>query len=320
MSTPVRQKRVRWSWLRHGVQVLILLLFVVTPLSAGWTLLGLGIGGDEMQATPSDLVFYGTLSSTTIAGFNLLDPFAMLEIALASKTFYLDWLLFAAPIFVFYLLVRGRVFCGWVCPVNLLLEITDALRRKIGIIVEERVMPRRVKIGIAAAVLVLSAVLAVPVFEIFSPISAVNKGIVLGSAAGAVLLVAIIVVELFWAHRVWCRALCPVGGFYEAIGRAGLVNVTIDHEACIHCNACEKACLCDPQILEPAVSGSDSGVRAGDCMACGACVEVCPTGALSFKLGCLPHRAAGESHQRTSETTVDPVATIDSIIEERGRV
>ena len=166
-----------------------------------------------------------------------------------------------------------------------MLEVVDWLRGKLHIKVEERVLPRHVKVYVALGVLVLSAILGFPVFEALSPISFINKGLVLGSLVGGVTLLAIIVVELFWGHRVWCRAICPLGGFYEVVGKIGIVNVRIDHDACIGCNKCKHACLCDPEILDAVVAGEDTMVRAGDCMACGKCVEACPTGALCLKLG-----------------------------------
>ena len=133
--------------------------------------------------------------------------------------------------------------------------------------------------------LVLSLLLSFPVFEALSPISFINKGLVLGSLTGGVTLLVIVVVELFWGHRVWCRALCPLGGFYEVVGKVGLVNVRIDHDKCIGCNKCKQACLCDPEILDDVVAGCDAMVRAGDCMACGKCVEACPAAALALKVG-----------------------------------
>lgn len=280
-----RGKGSHWTIARHVVQVAMLLLFASPVLAAGWSLLGLGTSPEDAVSTPAELPFFGTLSSTSIAGLTLMDPFATLEIAAASKSFELDWLLAALPILIVYGLVRGRAFCGWVCPVNLLLELVDALRKKIGIQVRETPLPRRTKIVMAAVVLLLSALTSVPVFETFSPVSAVNKGIVLGSTAGLWTLLAIVVAELFWGHRVWCRSLCPLGGFYEAIGRAGQLNVRIDHEACIHCSSCKKACICDPSILDPALSGDDVIVRAGDCMVCGKCIDACPTRALSYTVG-----------------------------------
>ena len=270
---------------RHFVQVAILLLFLAPVLLAGWKLFGGTVGGDNAIATPSDQFFYGSLSSSSVFGVTLLDPFAMLQVVLASKSFSLDLLIGVIPMLVVYGLIRGRVFCGWTCPVNLVLEILDWVRKKLHITVEETVLPRRTKVYVAVGVLVLSLILSIPVFEALSPISVINKGIVFGSVVGGVTLFAIVLVELFWGHRVWCRSICPLGGFYEIVGKVGLINVHIDHEACIGCNKCKKSCLCDPEILEAVVAGDDTIVRPGDCMLCGKCIEACPTKALSIKPG-----------------------------------
>ncbi len=275
----------RWTWLRRGVQAAALVLFALPLIAAGWGLFGLFAGGEETVSTPAQLPFFGSLSSSSIFGIEVLDPFAMLQTAAASKAFALDWALAALPVLVLYGLIRGRAFCGWVCPVNLLLELFDALRRKLGMQVREMPVPRHAKMGIAAAVVVLSAVTSIPVFEAFSPISAINKGILFGAVTGLWVLAAIVLAELFWGHRVWCRSLCPLGGFYEALGRIGQVNVRFDREACIHCDSCKNACLCDPAILDPVLTERDVIVRAGDCMACGSCIDACPANALSMRLG-----------------------------------
>ena len=285
MSKATKRHTRRWTVARRIVQAGALVLFAAPLVVAGWGLLGIGSGTDDALPTPADLPFFGSLSSTTIFGAEVLDPFAMLETIAAAKTFEAEWLLAALPVLAVYGLVRGRAFCGWVCPVNLLLEGVDALRRKLGIEVREAPVPRHAKLWIALCVLALSALTSVPVFESFSPISAVNKGILFGATAGVWTLLAIVLAEVFWGRRVWCRALCPLGGFYEALGRVGQANVGIDHKACVRCDACRRACLADPAILSPALDGDDVIVRAGDCMACGACVDSCPTRALSLALG-----------------------------------
>lgn len=293
MSTqaPNRFPRKRWLAARRIVQLSMLLAFAAAVLASGWGLFGLVQGTDDPLPTPSETPLYGTLSSSHVAGLDLLDPFAMLQVAAASKSLSPDWLLLALPVVILYAAVRGRAFCGWICPVNLLLEGVDWLRKKTGLEVAERSVPRHAKLWVALGVIVASAATSIPVFEAFSPISAVNKGILLGSVTGLWTLVAVIALELFWTHRVWCRALCPLGGFYEALGRFGLVNVRIDHEACIHCDACKEACLADPEILHPALANQADFVCAGDCMACGRCVDACPTEALSIKAGFDHYRA-----------------------------
>ena len=287
-AQPSKARAFRWAWLRHTVQAAALALFALPLVVAGWGLFGMLVGGEEPAATPAELPFFGSLSSSSVAGLNVLDPFAMLQVTAASKTFALDWLLGALPVLIVYGLIRGRAFCGWICPVNLLLEIMDAARRKLGIQVREMPVPRHAKLWIALVVLALSAVTSIPVFEALSPISAVNKGIRFGAVTGLWVLGAIMLAELFWGHRVWCRSLCPLGGFYEALGHLGQVNVRYDRDACIHCDACKKSCLCDPGILDPVLTERDVIVRSGDCMACGSCIDACPTRALSFGLG-RPH-------------------------------
>ncbi|MDR2714028.1 MAG: NapH/MauN family ferredoxin-type protein [Coriobacteriales bacterium] len=285
LPAPSRQ---RWRIARRCVQVSSIVLFALPILLAGWTLLGGTVGGANPLATPAELPFfpfYGTLSSSELVGINLTDPFATLQVVFASKTFMLEWLWYALPILLLYALIRGRVFCGWVCPVNFLLEGVDFLRTKLKLQVKERVVPRRIKIYVAAGILLVSALVSIPIFEVFTPIGAISRGIVLGSTTGLGVLIAIVFVELFWGHRVWCRSLCPLGGFYQVLGRVGLINIRMDYDRCTHCGNCSEKCLTDPEILDPVLEGVETTVLAGDCMLCGECIDVCPTKALSAKLG-----------------------------------
>ena len=54
--------------------------------------------------------------------------------------------------------------------------------------------------------------------EPISPIGAVNKGPVFGAPRSGTLL-AIVIAELLVSRRLWCRALCPLGGTFHARGR-----------------------------------------------------------------------------------------------------
>jgi ferredoxin-type protein NapH len=275
---------------RRIVQVAVLALFTAPVLISGWSLFGLARGGEDAANTPANLPFFGSLSSSSVANVSLLDPFATLEIIAASRSVELSWLLGAALILGFYTCIGARAFCGWVCPVNLLLEGVDWLGRKLRLPTVERALPRHTKLGVAVVLLIAAAVTGRPLFEGLSPIAAINKGILFGSFAGATLLFALVLVELFWGRRIWCRSLCPVGALYEAAGRWGLFKVRIDHAACTGCRRCQKDCLASPEILDPPITGESDYVRAGDCMRCGACIDACPEGALRIAVSQRAHR------------------------------
>lgn len=278
-----KKRMGRWTAARRVVQIAVAILFFVPLFAVGWGAAGLGFSSpEEPLATPDGFAWWGSLSSSHLFGLDLLDPFAALQVAVAAKSVAFAGLAWTLPVLVVYGIIRGRAFCGWACPVNLLCEFVDWLRVKLGVAVRERSVPRRAKVGIAAAVLALSAVCSVPVFELVNPISAVNKAVLFGSFAGVFTLAAIVLAELFWARRVWCRALCPLGGMYETLGCVGLASVKINHDACVNCGACQRACLCDPKILDDALAGEADRVAAGDCMLCGKCVDACPHSALEI--------------------------------------
>ena len=273
-----------WTIARRIVQAIMLVLFALPLLLTGWGIAGayIGTGGEyALDTTPADLAVWGSLSSSQILGIDLLDPFATAQVIAAGKT-VVGTMVWCLPILVGFAIIRGRAFCGWVCPVNLLGEFVDWLRKKLKLEVSEMPVPRIAKPIIALAVILLSAVTSIPVFESISPIGAFSRGLLFGSLLGVYTLVAIVGVELFWGHRVWCRSLCPLGGFYQVVGTVGLLSVKIDHDACIKCNKCKQSCLADPAVLDAAVAGEEDRVRSGDCMICGACIDHCPTGALKI--------------------------------------
>ena len=122
VSNANKSKRMRWTPVRHVLQLLMAALFCLPPLAAGWGLFNLvGAVVADPVATPAEGVFFGTLSASSLFGINLLDPYSILQVAAASKSFALSWLVGLLPVLLVYGLLRGRVFCGWICPVNLLL-------------------------------------------------------------------------------------------------------------------------------------------------------------------------------------------------------
>jgi len=70
----------------------------------------------------------GTLWSMRLFGVDLTDPLAAAEMLAASRTIH--WPLMASIIIpVVLTLLMGRVFCSWICPGYVLLELAGKIRK-----------------------------------------------------------------------------------------------------------------------------------------------------------------------------------------------
>ena len=95
----------RFLVLRRLSQLTILLLFLVGPWFGWWLVKG-------------NLNY-----SLTLGTLPLADPLVLLQSLLTGHVPERNALIGVAIVTFFYLLVGGRVYCSWVCPVNL---VTDA--------------------------------------------------------------------------------------------------------------------------------------------------------------------------------------------------
>lgn len=247
---------------RRGVQLLMIAL-LASPL-AGLTL------------------FRGNLAAAEFLGLPLSDPLAFLQAQIGGRVFVLSYLVSTLIVVGTYFLLGGRSFCGWVCPVNLLTELADRLRGSEKI--DRATLPLSANYWTLALVLAMVALTGVPLFELLSPIGIVSRAIVFGSLLPLLLVGAILLVELLVARRVWCRSLCPLGGFYSLLGRLSPLRVGFVAERCTHCNECTAVCPVE-EVLAPSLEQNSPQVVAGACTRCMACLDACPTKALTVTLG-----------------------------------
>ena len=119
----------------------------------------------------------GGLWSFQIKGFRVSDPLAVLSDTAASKA--LHGLMFLSLILPMVgTLLLGRVFCSWICPANLLLEITGKLR---GLLRFAEIPPAEVKFSRAnkyvllAVGLLIAAIVGLPIFALIYPPAALSR-------------------------------------------------------------------------------------------------------------------------------------------------
>ena len=260
-------KAHKWLLLRRVSQLGILGLFLLGPLTGVW-------------------VVQGNLSaSMTLDVLPLTDPMLLLQ-AIASGTWpVLSGLAGAMIVLTFYALIGGRVFCSWVCPVNLVTDLAVWMRRRFNLRTTSR-LPRSLRYWILGVVLALPAVMGVMAWEYVNPVSMAHRGLIFGMGWAWTVLAAVFLFDLLVARQGWCGHLCPVGAFYGLIGvKAQVRVVAAERDRCDDCMDCFNICP-EPQVIKPALKGAQAGIGPVildiNCTNCGRCIDVCSKDVFRF--------------------------------------
>lgn len=288
-----REARIALGWwyshrfliLRRLTQLLILSLFLLGPLFGLWWL------EDGSRSVP---ILRGNYSSSMLMDtLPLTDPLVLLQSLASGYWPQITALVGGVVIALVYAVLASRLFCSWVCPLNLVTDFAAWIRRKLGI---RSNMPisRSLRYGIAIAIVLGSAVSGTLLWEWINPVSAMGRGLinglregvwplsqlwsglVFGFGAGIWLVVAIFLFDLFVTEHGWCGHLCPVGATYGAIGCKSILRISAqERDRCTRCMDCIHVCP-EPQVLREPLFGKESPlVLSKDCISCGRCIDVC---------------------------------------------
>lgn len=226
----------------------------------------------------------GNYSSAIIADvLNLSDPYALMQTIAAGFIASTSVLLGALVIFLVYVVVGGRMFCSWVCPMNIVTDFAFRLRKIFKIENETKInISRNIRYYILGLSLLVSFVFGMAAFEIVSPISMLHRAIVFGSGSGFAIVTLVFFIDLFIIKAGWCGHICPLGAFYSVFGKQAIIKVKHNHKNCTNCMACFSVCI-EEQVLSVVGKESDF-IRPGACTNCGRCIEACDDNAMKFDL------------------------------------
>jgi polyferredoxin len=221
------------------------------------------------------------------------------------KTLYTDIVL---PIFLFIILVLilGRVWCAWLCPLGLPQDMLSGLRKRLGIPyyrMSKMVSDALHATKYLALFLILSYTVALgmpgtgmsqlrtslPIpYEWVDPNRAlyVYPQIWLGMLPPTTIVPIVstgtaifFTIMCFVIRRFWCH-ICPAGALMGLVHRKSLMQLTKDATKCTSCRICARVC---PMGIEGMYKEKTSrNVTARNCTHCYSCLEACPEdGALS---------------------------------------
>ena len=294
--------RGRYTKLRRLLQLTILSLFA-------------------FQLVYTGRIIIGSLASSRILDtIPMMDAWAWTEQAVATHSPTLESVTAVLVVATLYLVVLGRFFCGWVCPMDLLFSLFERKlsTAKAGRLSRPHTPGRLEKLAPLAAMavyLALSVALGQPFFTSVSPVKSTTElaetlvgvvynipGASLALAMGwldivAFALIANIIAEyVFGVKRFWCRFICPIGNLYGFLGnRHSLLTVRVRQpEHCLGCNICSLSCPMSIDLLPYIREGRP--VDDYRCFRCGRCAEVCPHHVLELGFRFTP--SSGEERKR----------------------
>jgi ferredoxin-type protein NapH len=236
----------------------------------------------------------GALTASRFVGFHMADLNSALQVMLAFKHVVLNLVIGTVTVFVLWLLLGGRTFCSWVCPYHLLAEWAEYLHLwlvKKGLVKDHK-FDRRARSVFYAIFALLALLTGYTVFETISPTGILSRALIYGPGVALIWVGLLLLVEVFYSRRAWCRYVCPIGVTYGAVGLLSPLRVTYNAEACHHEGDCRKVCMV-PHVLDVTIRNGAVDVNediGADCTRCGLCVDICPTDSLKYEIKGLSKR------------------------------
>jgi polyferredoxin len=223
--------------------------------------------------------------------FTRTDPLVMIFSSVSQRV-VLQGLAFSLGMLLATLLL-GRFFCGWVCPLGTVIDLTGALRkRKVALRDRTKIKVRAVKFYILGVIAIFSlfgiylagaldpmVIMARFFFFNLVPVADFLAGADLRyfMDSGIIFLVFVLICSsAIFISRVWCRAICPLGAIYALVARFSLLRRVVTK--CDNCGVCISNC-------RTGAIKDDSSYVKGECILCMDCVYDCPQKATKFTWG-----------------------------------
>ncbi|PCJ16202.1 MAG: hypothetical protein COB02_16770 [Candidatus Cloacimonadota bacterium] len=225
------------------------------------------------------LWFQGTFDGSTVILGNvkvfLADPFTALSIYLSSMSIASELLTGAIIVFLFYLLLKPRIFCSWVCPVNMAMEIGRGSKMKI----QKPSKISRLNYIVFIGFLLISFLTGVAIWVPLNPLSSLVRGLQYQLVYALLFVALIVILEVYAKKYFFCKNICPIGTFYSLFNKTfGIFQIEVK-PSCSGCQKCTTDCMAHEDLVASIAQAKKENrsviVRSYDCTLCGNCTDSC---------------------------------------------
>ncbi|OON94811.1 MAG: hypothetical protein ATN33_03925 [Epulopiscium sp. Nele67-Bin001] len=180
-------------------------------------------------------------------------------------------------------LLFGRLWCGYVCPMGFFQDVVTWIRQKLNI--TQINIPQKLKPFILVGrwylvfyIFFYDLCKVCPVQFITVPLT----GYTSNTGSTGFFWTVVLLVAVMLSDRAFCR-VCPIGALMGLANRISGSRLRKCGHACTHCRACLEVCPVD--IQEVYEDREHVDITHADCIYCMKCIEVCPEkDALRFDL------------------------------------
>ncbi len=183
------------------------------------------------------------------------------------------WILFLGLGLLLSFLI-GRGYCGWVCPMGVLMRAQTWFYQKIG---KTRIRISRLKEDSRSKIVITGLRFLMVAAFIAAMVAVRGLGVQINVILYLVIVgvfVSFLFYEDFW-HRI-----CPHGAVMAVTARPAIWGIKVDEAKCTGCGRCEKAC--PSQAIYRPDNHKKRAINNKECLVCFECYKACREEAISY--------------------------------------